>query len=72
MERENIQTQNSLLGFRINLCFDDYKLAIVIDELGCKFIIIDPGKKYLVLLKSSMKYSSISNNCLLIKLFKLE
>ena len=46
-----MQTQNSLLGFRINLCFDDYKLAIVIDELGCKFIIIDPGKKYLVLLK---------------------
>ena len=67
-----MQTQNSLLGFRINLCFDDYKLAIVIDEPGCKFIIIDPGKKYLVLLKSSMKYSSISNNCLLIKLFKLE
>ena len=40
-----MQTQYSLLGFRINLYFDDYKLAIVIDELGCKFIIIDPGKK---------------------------
>ena len=40
-----MQTQNSLLGFRINLYFDDYKLAIVIDELGFKFIIIDPGKK---------------------------
>ena len=40
-----MQTQNSLLGLRINLYFDEYKLATVIDELGCKFIIIDRGKE---------------------------
>ena len=64
-EAENIKTQY-VLGFRINLCFQDYKLTIEIDEnghsdrnidykikrqkvieqeLGCKFIRIDPDKE---------------------------
>ena len=33
-EGENIQTQYSVLGYRINLYFHEYKLAIEIDELG--------------------------------------
>ena len=33
-EGENIQTQYSVLGYRINLYFHEYKLAIKVDELG--------------------------------------
>ena len=33
-ERENMQTQHSVLGCRIDLCFHDYRLAIEIDENG--------------------------------------
>ena len=33
-ERENIQTQYSVLGYRIDLYFHKYKLAIEVDELG--------------------------------------
>ena len=65
-EGENIQTQYNVLGYRIDLNFHDYKLAIEIDEngssdrnidneikrqktieqnLGCKFIRIDPDKE---------------------------
>ena len=65
-EGENIQTQYNVLGYRIDLNFHDYKLAIEIDEngssdrnidneikrqktieqnLGCKFIRIDPEKE---------------------------
>ena len=33
-EGENIQTQYSVLGYRIDLYFDKYKLAIEVDELG--------------------------------------
>ena len=33
-EGENIQTQYSVLGYRIDLYFHEYKLAIEIDELG--------------------------------------
>ena len=33
-EVENIQTQYSVLGYRINLYFHEYKLAIEVDELG--------------------------------------
>ena len=33
-EGENIQTQNSVLGYRIDLYFHKYKLAIEVDELG--------------------------------------
>ena len=34
LERENIQTQNSVLGYKIDLYFHKYKLAIEVDELG--------------------------------------
>ena len=65
-ERENMQTQYNVLGYRTDLCFHGYKLAIEIDEnghsdrnleyeikrqkaieqeLGCKFIRIDPDKE---------------------------
>ena len=33
-EGENIRTQYSLLGYRIDLYFHEYKLAIEVDELG--------------------------------------
>ena len=33
-ERENMQTQYIVLGYRINLYFHEYKLAIEVDELG--------------------------------------
>ena len=33
-EGENIQTQYSVLGYRIDLYFHEYKLAIKVDELG--------------------------------------
>ena len=33
-QRENIQTQQSVLGYRIDLYFHEYKLAIEVDELG--------------------------------------
>ena len=33
-EGENIQTQDSVLGLRIDLYFHEYKLAIEVDELG--------------------------------------
>ena len=32
-EGENIQTQYSVLGYRIDLYFHEYKLAIEVDEL---------------------------------------
>ena len=31
-EGENMQTQYNVLGYKIDLCFHDYKLAIEIDE----------------------------------------
>ena len=33
-EGKNIQTQYSVLGYRIGLYFHEYKLAIEVDELG--------------------------------------
>ena len=33
-EGENIQTQYSVLGYRIDLYFHEYKLAIEVKELG--------------------------------------
>ena len=33
-KRENIQTQYNVLGYRTDLYFHDYKLAIEIDENG--------------------------------------
>ena len=33
-EGENMQTQYSVLGYRIDLYFHDYKLAIEVDEKG--------------------------------------
>ena len=33
-EGENMQTQCTVLNYRIDLCFHKYKLAIEIDELG--------------------------------------
>ena len=35
-EGENIQTQYSVLGYRIDLYFHDYKLAVEVDEKGHK------------------------------------
>ena len=35
-EGENMQTQYSVLGYRIDLYFHDYKLAIEVDEKGHK------------------------------------
>ena len=33
-EGENMQTQYSVLGYKIDLYFHEYKLAIEVDELG--------------------------------------
>ena len=33
-EGENIQNQHNVLGYRIDLYFPEYKLAIEVDELG--------------------------------------
>ena len=33
-ERENMQTQYSVLGYKCNIYFHEYKLAIEVDELG--------------------------------------
>ena len=33
-EEENMQTQHSVLGYRIDLYFHEYRLAIEVDELG--------------------------------------
>ena len=33
-ERENMQKKYTVLGYRIDLCFHKYKLAIEVDELG--------------------------------------
>ena len=33
-ERENIQNQYSVLGYRIDLYFHEYKFAIEVDQLG--------------------------------------
>ena len=33
-EEENMQAQQNILGYRIDLYFHDYKLAIEIDENG--------------------------------------
>ena len=38
-EGENIQTQYSVLGYKIDLYFHDYKLAIEVDEKGHKKIL---------------------------------
>ena len=67
-ERKNRKTQYIAIGYRIDVYFHDYKLAIEIDEngqsdrdidcevkrqkaiaqeLGCKFIRIDPDNWYL-------------------------
>ena len=32
-EGEDMQSQNSILGCKIDLCYDKYKLAIELDEL---------------------------------------
>ena len=36
LEGENMQTQYSVLGYRIDLYFHDYQLAIEVDEKGHK------------------------------------
>ena len=33
-EAEDMQTQYSILGYRIDLCFHKYKFAIEVNELG--------------------------------------
>ena len=40
-EGENMQTQYSVLGYKINLYFHDYKLAVEVDEKGHKYKNID-------------------------------
>ena len=40
-ERENMQTQYNVLGYRIDIYFHDYKLAIEVDEKGHKDRSID-------------------------------
>ena len=42
-ERENMQTQYSVLGYRIDLYFHNYKLAIEVGEKGHQDGIIDHG-----------------------------
>ena len=43
------KTQHNVLGYRTDLHFHDYKLAIEIDEngqeRGCKFTRIEPGRE---------------------------
>ena len=41
-EEENTQTQYSVLGYRIDLYFHDYRLAIEVDEKGNKDGNTDP------------------------------
>ena len=41
-EGENMQTQYSILGYRIDLYFHDYKLAIEVEETGHKDRIFRP------------------------------
>ena len=33
-EEENMQTQYSLLGYKFDICFHKYNLAIEVDEVG--------------------------------------
>ena len=44
-EGENMQNQYSVLGYRINLYFHEYKLAIEVEEKGHKNRIIDHEKQ---------------------------
>ena len=44
-EGENMQTQYNVLGYRIDLCFQEYKLAIEIDENGLSYRNIDYERK---------------------------
>ena len=44
-EGESMQTQCSVIGYRINLYFHDYKLAIEVDEKGHKHRNIDHERK---------------------------
>ena len=44
-ERENIQTKYSALGYRIDLYFHEYRLAMEVDEKGYKGRDIDKDKK---------------------------
>ena len=43
-EGENMQTQYSVLGYKIDLYFHDYKLAIEVDEKGHKYRFIENKK----------------------------
>ena len=44
-EGKNNQTQHNTLGYRINLCFHDYKLPIELDKNGGSDRNIDYEKK---------------------------
>ena len=44
-EEENMQTQYSVLGHKIDPYFHDHKLTVEIDENGCKFIRINPDEE---------------------------
>ena len=82
-EGENLSTRYNFVGYRIELYFHDYKVAIKIDEnghsnrniehelkrqkaieqeVGCKFIRIDPNKIDFDILELSMKYLDKLNN----------
>ena len=80
-EGGNMQTQYSVLGYRFDLYFHDYKLAIEIDENGHSnrnidfeikrqkaIAFIDPDKKKLMFLKLSMKCLGTSTNLLIDKI----
>ena len=80
-EGGNMQTQYSVLGYRFDLYFHDYKLAIEIDENGHSnrnidfeikrqkaIAFIDPDKKKLMFLKLSMKCLGTSTNLLINKI----
>ena len=44
-ERENMQTQYSVLGYKIDLYFHEYRLAVEVDEKGHKDRNIDHETK---------------------------
>ena len=76
IEGENIQKRFNVISFKIDLKIEidenrhskkniDYKIKrqkAIKQELGCKFIRIDPDKKDFDILELSMKYFDKLNN----------
>ena len=61
-EEENMQTQYSILGYRTDLYFHDYKLAIEVDEKGHKDRIIDHEIQRQKALEKELSYEFIRIN----------